>query len=63
VGPQGGYVVGGISAMLAATALAPLMRLRREAHETDADTPEVERYTSAEELDSVVVPTAERRPA
>jgi MFS family permease len=65
VGPQGGYLVGGITAAAAAVALVPLLALRREALEAEAEA-EAEagtrtRYTSAEGLDGA--PGAERRPA
>jgi MFS family permease len=59
VGPQGGYLVGGITAAAAAVALVPLLALRREALDAEAETQT--RYTSAEGLDEA--PGAERRPA
>jgi MFS family permease len=63
VGPQGGYLVGGITAAAAAVALVPLLALRREAFEAEAEAEAGTRtrYTSAEGLDGA--PGAERRPA
>jgi len=65
VGPQGGYVVGGITAMLAAIALVPMLRLRQEGADDDVEGSgaTMTRYTSAEDLDAVTLPVAERRPA
>jgi MFS family permease len=48
-GPQESYRIGGVTAGLAALALLPLLRLRREADEPE---PAGTRYTSAEELDA-----------
>lgn len=62
VGPQGGYVVGAITAGLAAIALVPLLALRPE--ELDrSDAGAKIRYTSAEDLDQVTLPATERSPA
>jgi MFS family permease len=57
VGPQPVYRIGGLTALLAAIALAPLVRLRRE---PQRDQPEevvsAPRYTSAEALDREPAP-------
>lgn len=67
VGPQGGYLLGGLTAAMAAVALVPLRSLRRDAVEAEIAAEPVlgpaMRYTSAEELDHVSVPVVERRPA
>jgi MFS family permease len=55
IGPQPVYRLGGISAMLAALTLVPLLRLRRE--EPEAMVP---RYASAEALEASTVPVVER---
>jgi MFS family permease len=55
LGPQPVYRLGGVSALLAAIWLAPLVRLRREPQpDRSVETEEVEppRYTSAEALDT-----------
>ena len=52
VGPQPVYRIGGLTALLAAIALAPLVRLRREPQaDRPAQVVSGPRYTSAEALD------------
>jgi MFS family permease len=60
VGPQGGYIVGGLTAATAAVALIPLLALRREALPVEAGGGPQIRYTSAEGLDGEAVPLTER---
>jgi MFS family permease len=64
IGPQAVYRVGGVSAMLAAITLVPLLRLRNEAREDStapagvrdvAEALPVPRYTSAEALEASAV--------
>jgi MFS family permease len=62
VGPQGGYIVGGLTAATAAVALIPLLALRREALPVEAGGGPQIRYTSAEGLDGEAVPVTERGP-
>jgi MFS family permease len=56
-GPQETYRIGGVTAGLAALALLPLLRLRRETAEPDHSTA---RFTSAEELDALTTPVLDR---
>jgi MFS family permease len=59
IGPQPVYRLGGVSAMLAAVTLVPLLRLRDG--EPDA-APSVPRYASAEALEAPTLPVVERVP-
>jgi MFS family permease len=52
-GPRSTYRIGGVTAGLAALALLPLLKLRREAPTPE---PAPARYTSAEELDAITAP-------
>jgi hypothetical protein len=60
IGPQPVYRLGGISAMLAAITLVPLLRLRDE--EPRAEGASVPRYASAEVLEAPTVSVVERVP-
>jgi len=56
LGPQPVYRLGGLSALAAAIALAPLVRLRREPQPEQLTGPVPPRYTSAEALDGEPAP-------
>jgi MFS family permease len=61
IGPQPVYRLGGISAMLAAITLVPLLRLRNDEPDADAGM-SVSRYASAEALEAPTVSVVERVP-
>ena len=60
IGPQPVYRLGGVSALLAAITLVPLLRLRDGEPAVETPTP---RYTSAEALEASTVPAVERVPS
>jgi MFS family permease len=60
IGPQPVYRLGGISALLAAITLVPLLRLRDGEPDVEASAP---RYASAEALEASTVPVVERVPS
>jgi MFS family permease len=60
IGPQPVYRLGGLTALIAAIALAPLVRLRREPQPDQLAEASAPRYTSAEALDGEPVAALDR---